>query len=105
YLWLVFTIESGEQQFYGLFGSARAADEVVRKIVGAQTQRIRVVECGHAEELLPMIARAPLATIECGQSSVMEARPIPRRNISSRAGSVLARGIKRANAGVRVSSR
>src|SRR6516225_9547683 len=35
----VFTVESGEPKFYGLFGSALAADEVARKIVGAKSTR------------------------------------------------------------------
>jgi len=56
YLWLVFSVESGEPKFYGLFSSKHAADELAGKIVGAQVARVQVIERGYAEKLLPMIA-------------------------------------------------
>ena len=34
YLWLVFSVESGEPKFHGLFNTKHAVDEVANKIVG-----------------------------------------------------------------------
>jgi hypothetical protein len=56
YLWLVFTVAGGKPIFHGLFGNKRGAAEVARKIVGAQLAHVRVVDRGHAEELVPIIA-------------------------------------------------